>query len=146
MILRKVEQLGQWPQGLLDVDIAFTPKVEGDSTHLGQRLCTPSSSLAVGLCSTGTYSNGFSNCVPDSVFCAGIVVSSVDASFSTSLENEEVLANAMQDVFHVFWSGCHQVFRHSCTGSPWALGGVSKGLHCTQQLLCMSIAVGILNT
>ena len=39
-IFAKVEELGVWPEGLLDAYIAMIPKVGGDSTPLGQRpLC-----------------------------------------------------------------------------------------------------------
>ena len=36
-ILAEVEDLGVWPEGLLDAFIAMIPKVGGDSTPLGQR-------------------------------------------------------------------------------------------------------------
>ena len=36
-IFAKVEELGVWPEGLLDAYIATIPKVVGDSTPLGQR-------------------------------------------------------------------------------------------------------------
>ena len=36
-ILAEVEQLGFWPEGLLDAYIAMIPQVGGDSTPLGQR-------------------------------------------------------------------------------------------------------------
>ena len=36
-ILTKVEDLGVWPEGLLDAYIAMIPKADGDATHLGQR-------------------------------------------------------------------------------------------------------------
>ena len=36
-IFAKVEELGVWPEGLLDAYIAMIPKVGGDSTPLGQR-------------------------------------------------------------------------------------------------------------
>ena len=39
-ILTKVEDLGVWPDGLLDAYIAMIPKTDGDATPLGQRpLC-----------------------------------------------------------------------------------------------------------
>ena len=39
-ILSKVEDLGVWPDGLLDAYIAMIPKTDGDATSLGQRpLC-----------------------------------------------------------------------------------------------------------
>ena len=34
-ILSKVEELGVWPDGLLDAYIAMIPKVDGDATPLG---------------------------------------------------------------------------------------------------------------
>ena len=36
-ILSKVEELGVWPDGLLDAYIAMIPKTDGDATPLGQR-------------------------------------------------------------------------------------------------------------
>ena len=36
-ILTKVEDLGVWPDGLLDAYIATIPKTDGDATPLGQR-------------------------------------------------------------------------------------------------------------
>ena len=36
-ILTKVEDLGVWPEGLLDTYIAMSPKTDGDATHLCQR-------------------------------------------------------------------------------------------------------------
>ena len=39
-IFIKVEDLGVWPDGLLDAYIAMIPKTDGDATPLGQRpLC-----------------------------------------------------------------------------------------------------------
>ena len=43
-ILTKVEDLGVWPDGLLDAYIAMIPKTDGDATSLGQR---PSSVLPI---------------------------------------------------------------------------------------------------
>ena len=37
VLLELVETTGIWPQGLLDAYIAMIPKVDGDSTPLGQR-------------------------------------------------------------------------------------------------------------
>ena len=34
-ILSRVEDLGVWPDGLLDAYIAMTPKVDGDATPFG---------------------------------------------------------------------------------------------------------------
>ena len=36
-ILTKVEDLGVWPDGLLDAYIAMIPKTDGDAAPLGQR-------------------------------------------------------------------------------------------------------------
>ena len=49
-ILAKVEELGVWPEGLLDAYIAMIPKVGGDSTLLGQ---CPHSVLPVSLSCLG---------------------------------------------------------------------------------------------
>ena len=49
-ILTKVEDLGVWPDGLLDAYIAMIPKTDGDATPLGQRLLLfARSSLVSGL-------------------------------------------------------------------------------------------------
>ena len=39
-ILTKVEELGVWPDGLLDASITMIPKSDGDATPLGQRPLT----------------------------------------------------------------------------------------------------------
>ena len=45
-ILRKVEDDGVWPEGLLDAHVAMIPKVDGDATALGQRpLCCAACSV-----------------------------------------------------------------------------------------------------
>ena len=36
-ILTKVEDVGVWPDGLLDAHIAMIPKIDGDATPQGQR-------------------------------------------------------------------------------------------------------------
>ena len=36
-VLSKVEELGVWPDGLLDAHIAMIPKTDGDAIPLGQR-------------------------------------------------------------------------------------------------------------
>ena len=36
-LLTKVEDIGVWPDGLLDAYIAMIPKTDGDATPLGQR-------------------------------------------------------------------------------------------------------------
>ena len=39
-ILTKVEDIGVWPDGLLDAYIAMIPKTDGNATPLGQRPLT----------------------------------------------------------------------------------------------------------
>ena len=36
-ILTKVEDIGVWPDGLLDAQIAMIPKTDGDATPVGQK-------------------------------------------------------------------------------------------------------------
>ena len=65
-IRTKVEDLGVWPDGLLDAYITMIPKTDGDAAPLGQR---PLSVLPV------VYRIWASaRWVPDSVFSAGAVV------------------------------------------------------------------------
>ena len=54
-ILTKVEDLGVWPDGLLDAHITMIPKSDGDATPLGQRPldCAPG-----GISYLGFYSYG----------------------------------------------------------------------------------------
>ena len=58
LVLRQIETLGQWPQGLLDAYIAMIPKAEGDSTPIGRRpfMCSTGSLSSLGLCSSGPSS------------------------------------------------------------------------------------------
>ena len=104
LVLRQIETVGQWPQGLLDAYIAMIPKAEGDSTPIGQRpLCVlrvvyrlwASVRLA-------HLKEWFSSWVPDSVFSAGKGVSSVDAWYATSIDIEEVLSHTRHSDFHIF--------------------------------------------
>ena len=75
-ILTKVEDIGVWPDVLLDAYIAMIPKTDGDATPLGQR---PLSVLpvvyriwaSVSMCQLDGW---FKSWVPDSVFSAGVVV------------------------------------------------------------------------
>ena len=46
-ILTKVEDVGVWPDGLLDAYIAMIPKADGDATPLGQRPLTVFSLLFI---------------------------------------------------------------------------------------------------
>ena len=104
LVLRHIETIGQWPQGLLDAYIAMIPKAEGDSTPIGQRpLCV----LAVVYRLWASVRlvhlrEWFSSCVPDSVFSAGKGVSSVDAWYATSIDIEEVLSHARHSDFQIF--------------------------------------------
>ena len=58
LVLRQIETLGQWPQGLLDAYIAMIPKAEGDSTpHWSAAfMCSTGSLSSLGLCSSGPSS------------------------------------------------------------------------------------------
>ena len=72
-VLRQSESAGNWPQGLLDAYSAMIPKVEGDSTLLGQRsLCVL---LAVyrlwALVRLDHFLELFYSWVPDLLFIAG---------------------------------------------------------------------------
>ena len=78
-VLRQIETVGQWPQGLLDAYIAMIPKAEGDSTPI---LLWASVRLA-------HLKEWFYSWVPDSVFSAGKGVFLVDAWYSTSIDIEE---------------------------------------------------------
>ena len=51
-ILTKVEDFGNWPDGLLDAYIAIIPKTDGDAAPLGQTSwCSPSRLSYLGVCS-----------------------------------------------------------------------------------------------
>ena len=72
-ILSKVEDIGVWPDGLLDAYIAMIPKTDGDATPLGQR---PLSVLPVvfrvwAAARMGQLEEWFLSWVADSVFSAG---------------------------------------------------------------------------
>ena len=72
-ILTKVEQVGVWPDGLLDAYIAMIPKTDGDATPLGQR---PLSVLPIvyriwASARMGQLDGWFMSWVPDAVFSAG---------------------------------------------------------------------------
>ena len=103
-ILTKVEDLGVWPDGLLDAYIAMIPKVDGDATPLGQR---PLSVLPVvhrvwASARMLQSEPWFRSRVPSCVFSAGGGRSSVEAWFTTALDIEEVLSGVVQDDVHVF--------------------------------------------
>ena len=87
-ILTMAEDLGVWPDGLLDAYIAMIPKTDGDATPLGQR---PLSVLPVVYriwASTRMVQleEWFKSWVPDSVLSAGGGRSSVEAWCATALD------------------------------------------------------------
>ena len=103
-ILTKVEDLGVWPDGLLDAYIAMIPKTDGDATPLGQR---PLSVLPVvyriwAATRMGQLDDWFKSWVPDSVFSAGGGRGSVEAWYTSALDIEEVLSGATDSHVHLF--------------------------------------------
>ena len=97
-ILTKVEEIGVWPDGLLDVNIAMIPKADGDATPLGQR---PLGDLPVvyriwASAPMIQLEAWFRSWVPDSVFSAGGGRSSVEAWYTTALDIEEVLSGIVE--------------------------------------------------
>ena len=103
-VLTKVEDLGIWPDGLLDAYIAMIPKTDGDATPLGQR---PLSVLPVvyrvwASARTGQHEGWFGSWVPDAVFSAGGGRGSVAAWYTTALDIEEVLTGATDTAAHLF--------------------------------------------
>ena len=103
-ILTKVEDLGVWPDWLLDAYIALIPKTDGDATPLGQR---PLSVLPI-VCRiwvsarVGQLDGWFRSWVPDSVFSAGGGRGSVEAWYTSALDIEEVLSGASDSHLHLF--------------------------------------------
>ena len=103
-ILVKVEDLGVWPDGLLDAYIAMIPKTDGDATPLGQR---PLSVLPVvyriWASSRMVQLEGwFKSWVPDSVFSAGGGRGSVEAWYTSAFDIEEVLSGSVDSHVHLF--------------------------------------------
>ena len=103
-ILTKVEDIGVWPDGLLDAYIAMIPKTDGDATPLGQR---PLSVLPVvyriwASARMGQLEDWFWSWVPVSVFSAGGGRSSVEAWYTSALDIEEVLTGATDSDVHLF--------------------------------------------
>ena len=102
-IFAKVEELGVWPEGLLDAYIAMIPKVGGDSTPLGQR---PLSVLPFvyriwASARVEQLESWFQSWVPSSVYSPGNGRSSVEAWYTTALDIEEVLAGAIDTHVHI---------------------------------------------
>ena len=103
-ILSRVEELGVWPDGLLDSYIAMILKVDGDATPLGQR---PLSVLPVvyriwASARMVQLEPWFRSWVPPCVFSAGGWRSSVEAWFTTAIDIEEVLSGVVQGDVLVF--------------------------------------------
>ena len=103
-ILTKVEDVGVWPDGLLDAYIAMIPKTDGDASPLCQR---PLSVLPIvyriwASARMGRLDGWFRSWVPDSVFSAGGGRGSVEAWYTSSLDIEEVLAGAADSHVHLF--------------------------------------------
>ena len=103
-ILTKVEDLGVWPDGLLDAYIAMIPKSDGDATPLGQR---PLSVLPIvyriwASARMGQLYGCFRSWVPDSVFSVGSGRGSVEAWCTSALDIEEVLPGATDSDVHLF--------------------------------------------
>ena len=101
--LELVETSGVRPQGLLDAYIAMIPKVDGDSTPLGQR---PLSVLPVvyrlwASLRLGHLREWVEGWLPQSVYRLGNGLSSVEAWFSTALDIEEVFSGTGGDQLHV---------------------------------------------
>ena len=103
-ILVKVEDLGVWPDGLLDGYIAMIPKTDGDATPLGQRpLCVlPVVYRIWAAVRMAQLEDWFKSWVPDSVFSAGGGRGSVEAWYTSSLDIEEVLSGASDSHVHLF--------------------------------------------
>ena len=101
-ILTKVEDIGVWPDGLLDAYIAMIPKTDGDATLLGQRPLSvlPIVSRIWASARVGQLDVFFKSWVPDSVFSVGGGRGSVEAWFSSSLDIDEVLAGAAESHVH----------------------------------------------
>ena len=95
-VLSKVEEIGVWPDGLLDAFFAMMPKTDGDATLLGQR---PLGVLPVvhriwASARMVQHEDWFRYWVPGSVFSAGHGRGSVEAWYTTALDIEEVLFGA----------------------------------------------------
>ena len=103
-ILTKIEEVGGWPQGLLDAYIAMIPKTDGDATPLGQRpLCVlPVVYRTWASARVGQVQDWFRSWVRESVFRAGSGRSSVEAWYTSALDIEEVLSGAVDSHLHVF--------------------------------------------
>ena len=109
-ILTKVEDLGVWPDGLLDAYIAMIPKT--DATPLDQR---PLRVLPIvyriwASARKGQLDAWFKSWVLDSVFSAGGGRGSVEAWYTSSLDIQEVLPGAADSHVHLFVADVLQSF------------------------------------
>ena len=121
-ILSKVEEIGVWPEGLLDAFFAMIPKADGDATPLGQRPFSVSG-------------NGFL------ILCTVLVGGAVRWSSDVHLFVADVI-KSFDPVDRAYWIGFSVVLgfrlgfgmRTSSTmlmcvcGSSWPLALVSRGL------------------
>ena len=103
-ILTKVEDIGVWPDGLLDAYITMIPKSDGDATPLGKRPLTvlPVENRIWASTRMGQLDDWFRSWVPDTVYSAGGGRGSVEAWFSSALDIEEVLSGASDSHVHLF--------------------------------------------
>ena len=96
-ILAKVEEIGVWPEGVLDACIPMITKADGDATPLGQR---PLSVLPVVYRIWASawmvqLEDWLRSWVPGSVFSAGGGRSSVETCYATAVAIEDVLSGAV---------------------------------------------------
>ena len=103
-ILTMVEDLGVWPDGLLDAYITMIPKSDGDATPLGQRPLPVLPVVYRIWASTrmGQLDDWFRSWVPDAVYSAGGGRGSVEAWYTSVLDIEEVLSGASDSHVHLF--------------------------------------------
>ena len=89
----EVEEVGVWPEGLLDAYIAMIRKVDGDSTPLDQRLVCVLLVVyrILAFARMMHLEDWFRSRFPDSVYSAGSGRSSVEAWYTTALDIEELL-------------------------------------------------------
>ena len=90
-ILAKVEEVGVWPEGLLDAYIAMIPEVGGDAIPLSPLCVLPVVYRVWASARMVQLDSWFKSWVPGSVCSAGCGRSSVDAWYTTALDIEEVL-------------------------------------------------------
>ena len=104
MVGVKVEELGVWPEGLLDAHIVMIPKVGGDSTPLGWRpLCVlPLVYRIWASARLVQLESWFKSWVHESVYGVGGGRSAVEAWYTTALDIEEVLTGAVDSHVYVF--------------------------------------------